>query len=310
MLKLMYITNNPDVALIAEKYGVDRIWVDLERLGKEERQHGLDCVKSSHTISDVSKISKLLTKSEMLVRVNPINPESKNEIDDVIGSGAQIVMLPMWKSVDDVKAFLEFVDGRARTILLLETKEAEQCLDEVLGLSGIDEIYIGLNDLHLSYGLTFMFELLTNGTVERICNKLKKKGIPYGFGGVSRIGDGMLPAEYILIEHSRLGSSRVILSRGFCNIDSFNSLSDFEKAFKERMHIFRNYESEAFYFKEETKLENKSIVNNLVSHIVEIIKIKDFHKHIFTKGQFEDNRNSLIGFTNTVVNELKSVKYA
>lgn len=246
----------------------------------------------------------------MLVRVNPINPESKNEIDDVIGSGAQIVMLPMWKSVDDVKAFLEFVDGRARTILLLETKEAEQCLDEVLGLSGIDEIYIGLNDLHLSYGLTFMFELLTNGTVERICNKLKKKGIPYGFGGVSRIGDGMLPAEYILIEHSRLGSSRVILSRGFCNIDSFNSLSDFEKAFKERMHIFRNYESEAFYFKEETKLENKSIVNNLVSHIVEIIKIKDFHKHIFTKGQFEDNRNSLIGFTNTVVNELKSVKYA
>ena len=36
-LKLMYITNRPDVALIAEKYGVDRIWIDLETLGKEER---------------------------------------------------------------------------------------------------------------------------------------------------------------------------------------------------------------------------------------------------------------------------------
>ena len=29
-LKLMYITNSVDVALIAEKYGVDRIWIDLE----------------------------------------------------------------------------------------------------------------------------------------------------------------------------------------------------------------------------------------------------------------------------------------
>ena len=38
MLKLMYITNNPQIALIAQKYGVDRIWVDLETLGKEERQ--------------------------------------------------------------------------------------------------------------------------------------------------------------------------------------------------------------------------------------------------------------------------------
>ena len=43
-LKLMYITNNADVALIAEKYGVDRIWVDLESLGKEERQQGMNSV--------------------------------------------------------------------------------------------------------------------------------------------------------------------------------------------------------------------------------------------------------------------------
>ena len=36
-LKLMYITNRSDVALVAEKYGVDRIWIDLETLGKEEK---------------------------------------------------------------------------------------------------------------------------------------------------------------------------------------------------------------------------------------------------------------------------------
>ncbi len=37
-LVLFYITNQPEIALIAEKYGVDRIWIDLEYLGKENRQ--------------------------------------------------------------------------------------------------------------------------------------------------------------------------------------------------------------------------------------------------------------------------------
>lgn len=46
MLKLMYITNDPDVAMIAQKAGIDRIWVDLETLGKEERQKGFNTVKS------------------------------------------------------------------------------------------------------------------------------------------------------------------------------------------------------------------------------------------------------------------------
>ena len=44
-LKLMYITNNPKVALIAQKYGVSRIWIDLETFGKEERQKGINSVK-------------------------------------------------------------------------------------------------------------------------------------------------------------------------------------------------------------------------------------------------------------------------
>mgnify|MGYP002235666245 CR=1 FL=1 len=35
-------------------------------------------------------------------------------------------------------------------MLLLETEEARLCLDDVLKLKGIDEIHIGLNDLHLS----------------------------------------------------------------------------------------------------------------------------------------------------------------
>ena len=66
--------------------------------------------------------------------------------------------------------------------LLLETKEAVECVDEVLEMGGFDEIHIGLNDLHLSYGMTFMFELLADGTVEMLCRKFREKGLPYGFG--------------------------------------------------------------------------------------------------------------------------------
>ena len=36
-LKLMYITNKPEVAKIAQNAGVDRIFVDLEIIGKEEK---------------------------------------------------------------------------------------------------------------------------------------------------------------------------------------------------------------------------------------------------------------------------------
>lgn len=40
----MYITNRPEVAHIAELSGVDRIFVDLETIGKQERQGGMDTV--------------------------------------------------------------------------------------------------------------------------------------------------------------------------------------------------------------------------------------------------------------------------
>lgn len=77
----------------------------LETLGKQERQGHIDSVKSKHSINDIKKYRQKLTKSEMLVRVNPINPCSKEEIDKVIEAGADIIMLPMWKSLDDVKNF-------------------------------------------------------------------------------------------------------------------------------------------------------------------------------------------------------------
>ena len=60
MLKLMYITNNPDVARIAQDAGAERIMVDMEYIGKELRQGGLDSVKNHHTVEDVRNIRAFL----------------------------------------------------------------------------------------------------------------------------------------------------------------------------------------------------------------------------------------------------------
>ena len=267
-LELMYITNNPEIALIAEKAGVHRIWIDLETLGKEERQKGMNTVKSLHSIHDIEVIKPLLTKAKMQVRINPWNETSVDEIEKVITAGAELIMLPLWKTPDEVENFIKTVNGRATTVLLLETKEAEKCLDDVLKIDGVDEIHIGLNDLHLSYGLTFMFELLANGTVDRICEKVNKAGKKFGFGGISHLGDGMIPAEMIITEHYRIGSTRAILSRGFCNLDS----PDVESAFIKNMNDFREHEKKVLMFSKEEIEMNRNELIKKVDFVVEAKK--------------------------------------
>ena len=273
-LILMYITNRLDVALIAQKYGVERVWVDLETLGKELRQKNQDSVKSRHQISDIAQISPLLTTSQMMVRINPWNENSAAEIEAVIAAGAQVIMLPYWKTVDEVKNFLRAVGGRCQTSLLLETKEAENCLDEVLNLPGIDEIHIGLNDLHLSYGLDFMFELLTNGTVERICKKIAAKGVPYGFGGIAQIGAGAVPAEKIILEHYRLGSTRTILSRSFCNCDKIKDIGEIERVFADNMKKLREFEKYAAHAPIQDVEKNRQELAEAVAQVAVQLKKK------------------------------------
>ena len=274
MLTLMYITNSPEIALIAQANGVKRIWVDLETLGKEERQKGRNTVKSNHSVADVRAIKPLLTTSELLVRVNPWHEHSQAEIDAVIEAGADLIMLPMWKTAREVECFLQAVGGRIPTTLLLETKEAEECLDEVLALDGIDEIHIGLNDLHISYGLDFMFELLANGTVERICQKIAQKGIPYGFGGIAKIGDGAVPAEKIILEHYRLGSSRAILSRTFCDNAKITSTEEIERVFRLNMKALRAFDEYAVQAPEEAYERNRQDLCEAVERVAQEMRAK------------------------------------
>ena len=248
-IKLMYITNDPAVALIAERSGVDRIFVDMEYIGKDLRQDGMNTVQNHHTLDDLKEIKKAVTKAEIMVRCNPIHgategyPSSEDEINEIIEGGADIVMLPFFKTADEVREFIRLVGGRAKTFPLVETIEAVGCIDEILEIEGIDEIYIGLNDLSLSRRQRFMFQPLADGMVDMLAEKFKAKGIPFGFGGIASLGKGMLPSEYVICEHKRLGSTSAILSRSFCNVAKITDLSEIDNIFTDGVRNIREFEA-------------------------------------------------------------------
>ena len=272
-IKFMYITNNIDVALIAEKAGVDRIFVDLEYIGKHLRQGGMDTVQNRHTPSDAAKIKKALTKAELLVRVNPVHDatcdyaSTEQEIDDVVAAGADIIMLPFFKTANDVKRFLTAVNGRAKTMLLFESADAVKNIDEILCLDGINEAYIGLNDLSLEYGKKFLFQILADGTVDKIASKFKQHNLPFGFGGLATLDGGALPGSKVLPEHIRLGSACVILSRAFCNTAQITNVDQIKNAFENGVNEIREYENyclnQTKEFFEQNHKELQKIVNQI-----------------------------------------------
>lgn len=269
----MYITNNPITAQIAQEAGVDRIWIDMEYIGKDERQGGMDTVKNHHTIDDIKKMRPIVTNAELMVRVNPLHTAtddyygSEDEINQSIEAGADVIMLPMFKTADDVKRFVSYVDGRAKVQLLVETAEAAAKIDSILEVPGVDEIHIGLNDLHLAMHKAFMFELICDDTVASLCKKMKAKGIKYGFGGIARVGYGMLPAEYIIAEHYHLGSTAAILSRGFCDANIVKDPMEIEAIFVKGVRNIRLKEHEVAQYSEEQYLKNLDIIREKVSVI-------------------------------------------
>jgi len=262
MLKLMYITNQPQIAKIADEAGVDRIFVDLETIGKTERQAGMNTVQSHHTLDDVKTIRDAFD-GELLVRSNHIYDGSKEEIDCIIENGADIVMLPYFKSVNDAAKFIDIVDGRAKTSLLIETPEAVNKLDGILELDGIDEIHIGLNDLHLAYGMKFMFELVANGMVERLAKKVLASEKKFGFGGIAGVGQGLIPAEMVIREHYRIGSTCAILSRAFCNTDIVTDIQQIKEIFMSGIRAIRDVEVECQKHLDFFKANQDSFIKNV-----------------------------------------------
>jgi hypothetical protein len=215
MLELIQISNDPAFARRCDALGGFRLFVDLERLGKAERQAGRNTFISVHQMDDVGRIKRALAHSPLMVRVNPVNPGTRDEVEAVLAQGADMLMLPMFTRASELRQFSALVAGRVPIVPLLETGAALACLDEWIATPGLGEVFVGLNDLHLSLGHRFMFEPLALGMVDRVAAAAKRHGLRFGFGGIARLDEGLLPGRDVLAEHLRLGSGSVILSRTF-----------------------------------------------------------------------------------------------
>ncbi len=219
--ELSLITNDLETVRIAEAAGVERILIDLERLGKRERQAGQNLFLSTHDEADVARIRGALRTARLTVRIDPLHSGSRRQIDRVIESGADFVMLPYFREPDEAQAFLDLVARRASPILLVETSQAASRLETLCRLSGVAEVHIGLNDLGLSLGKAFLFDAVADGTVDRLCEILREAAIPFGFGGLGHLARREMPVdpELILAAQVTQGATRGWLGRTFRELD-------------------------------------------------------------------------------------------
>jgi 2-keto-3-deoxy-L-rhamnonate aldolase RhmA len=223
MMDFLQITNDPDLARRCDALPGMRLFVDLERNGKAARQAGRNTFISTHQPEDVGRIKAQLRRSQLMVRVNPLHEGPAVELDTVLAQGADSVMLPMFQTPDELRAFSRIVAGRAPIVALLETAGALHSLDAWADTPGLCEVFVGLNDLHLSLGCGFMFEPLAHGLLDSVSARVRAEGLRFGFGGIARLDEGLLPGRDVLAEHVRLGSRAVILSRTFHRTSELDS---------------------------------------------------------------------------------------
>ena len=267
-MQFWMILNNPEMAVYCIENGLDRVFIDLEKLDKEKRQGHLDTWKSSHVEEDISLLRPLIPKGKLLVRLNKWNVNSEKEIELALKKGADFLMLPMITEFTEIESFSSAVSQQVPVIPLIETPQSLEMLSKIIKIKGIGETYIGLNDLTISLGLKFIFQPLMLNMIEKASEILNSEDMPWGFGGIARIKEGKIPAEILLGEHVRLGSSRIILSRTFHrnsqNLDQLLKNIDFPleiNKLKEAEKLWRNSNNSEL-------LANLNKIKKLISNVV------------------------------------------
>lgn len=210
-------TDDPDLAARADAAGVDRIGLDLETLGKHERQGGLGTWISPHTIDRLPALRERLSQASLFARVNPLHTKTSAEVELLLAHGVEVMMLPMFNSAEQVAEFIHLVDRRAEVVLLLETLAAARDIERIVAVTGVTEIHIGINDLALSMGMRNRFGVLDCELTNDVSRCVRAAGLRFGIGGVGRAGDESLPipSDLIYAQYPRLGATAALISRAF-----------------------------------------------------------------------------------------------
>lgn len=212
------MTDDAELAGAADEAGVDRVGLDLERLGKHERQGAHPQLRiSDHRVEQLPSVRARLKQAQAFARLNPLNPDSAGEIERALDAGADVLMLPYFHTVAEIETFVRLVRGRAFVSLLLETAAAADDVAAIARVRGVGEIVVGLNDLTLDLGFSNQFTLLVSSVLERLADQVRAAGLPFGFGGLADpANDGLpVPPSLVYAQYPRLGATRAFVARRF-----------------------------------------------------------------------------------------------
>ncbi len=242
------------------------IFLDFEKIGKQERQKGLNTFITHHQLEDLVTIRKIFKNNKLMIRTNPLNDKTLQELNYFKNFSPYFFMLPNYQSYKDLNKFFNLINNKKINIFpLCENKNAIEDLENIDKLNfSLKYLLFGLNDLKISYGYKFLFESLSNGLIENSINTLKKlKSVNYGFGGIASVDTGLIDSRRILTEHFRLKSKFVILSRSFYeNINSKSSNYD-------KLDELENFETYICLLNSEKLNTNKFITKGLIEHEIQ-----------------------------------------
>lgn len=211
-LELFLFSHDLEYAPRAIEAGFDAIVVDWEWRGKDARQAGRATEVNRGTERDLADMRRLI-RAKVFCRIN--NDSWSARRDEAIRAadmGADEVLLPMVRSLDEVDDCLSVLPRDCALGVMVETREA-LTLGPGLSARSLARCFVGLNDLHIELGAPHIFTPLCDGAVEGFRRAFDGH---FGVAGVTRpTGGAPVPCRLLLAEMARLGCAFAVARRSF-----------------------------------------------------------------------------------------------
>jgi hypothetical protein len=209
--QLLLFSTDPAFIVRAGEGGVAGIVIDWVHIGKLERQASFDTQINHDTLEDLRRV-RACTDRLVICRINGFGQRTAEGVEEALDAGADEILLPMVRTVEEVEAVLGFARGRAGVGILVETEDAVARIGS-LGRLPLSRVYVGLNDLAIDRGSPSLFTAVADGTVERVRRHV---AVPFGFAGLTIPEGGQpIPCRLLVAEMVRLACDFTFLRRSF-----------------------------------------------------------------------------------------------
>ncbi len=210
-MKIFLFSHDTTYAAAAMEAGVDGIIVDWEFRDKDRRQAGYNTEINEGDCEHL-RAMRTATNGHLICRINNTHDLRRSEALMAAELGANEILLPMVRHIEEVQECLDTVPETCRVSILAETVES---LDMASALSRLPlaRVYAGLNDLFIQRQSPHLFSPLTDGTLEKFRSQFPGS---FSAAGVTLPECGSpVPCELIMGELARLGCDYTVARRSF-----------------------------------------------------------------------------------------------